>query len=160
MDAYSTEPEEQPTGQMSFLEHLDELRKRLVNSVVFVVVAFMACWFISQDIYNFLSVPIRRALSEASRREVPVEGLTGDEKVLPLTDLKEGDSGRYIFDQSTKIGTSVVAPGTSVLAVVAPSTKTVSRSLYERADLHKRRDNPERGETARYARAWHCQPAR
>ena len=69
MDAYQIESEEQPTGQMSFLEHLDELRKRLVNSVVFIVVAFMACWFVSQDIYNFLSVPIRRALSEASRRE-------------------------------------------------------------------------------------------
>jgi sec-independent protein translocase protein TatC len=122
MEENPTIQEEPPTGQMSFLEHLDELRKRLVNSVIFVVIAFLACWFVSQDIYNFLSVPIRRALSEASRREVPVEGLTGDEKVLPLTDLKEGDSGRYIFDQSTKIGVSVVAPGTSVLAIVSPST--------------------------------------
>lgn len=105
---------------MSFLEHLDELRKRLTRSVVFVVVAFMACWFVSQDIYNFLSVPIRRALSEASRREVPVQGLTGDEKVLPLAELKNGDKGRYVFDRSTKLGISVVSPGTSVMAVVAP----------------------------------------
>lgn len=111
--------EEPITGQMSFLEHLDELRKRLVRSVIFIVLAFLGCWFVSQDIYNFLSVPIRRALSEAARREVPVQGLTGDEKVLPLTDLKEGDSGRYIFDRSTKLGVTVVAPGTSVLAVVA-----------------------------------------
>jgi sec-independent protein translocase protein TatC len=120
----NTEPvqEEPITGQMSFLEHLDELRKRLVRSVIFIVLAFLACWFVSQDIYNFLSVPIRRALSEAARREVPVQGLTGDEKVLPLTDLKEGDSGRYIFDRSTKLGVTVVAPGTSVLAVVAPFT--------------------------------------
>jgi len=116
--------EEEIGGHMSFLDHLDELRKRLVRSVVFVVLAFMACWFVSEDIYNFLSVPIRQALSEASRREIPVEGRTGDEKVLPLTDLKEGDSGRYIFDRSTKLGPSVVAPGTSVQAVVAPFTGT------------------------------------
>lgn len=112
--------EESGGGQMSFLDHLDELRKRLTRSVVFVVVAFMACWFVSQDIYNFLSVPIRRALSEASRREVPVQGLTGDEKVLPLAELKDGDKGRYVFDRSTKLGISVVSPGTSVMAVVAP----------------------------------------
>lgn len=119
MDNTESIHEEPLTGQMSFLDHLDEVRKRLVRSVVFIVIAFLGCWFVSQDIYNFLSVPIRRALSEAARREVPVQGLTGNEKVLPLTDLKEGDTGRYIFDRSTKLGVSVVAPGTSVLAVVS-----------------------------------------
>jgi sec-independent protein translocase protein TatC len=122
MDENPEEQERQIGGQMSFLEHLDELRKRLVRSVIFVTVAFLGCWFVSGYIYNFLSVPIRRALSEAARREVPVEGRTGDEKMLPLTDLKEGDTGRYIFDQSTKLGTTVVSPGTSVMAVVAPFT--------------------------------------
>lgn len=107
---------------MSFLEHLDELRKRLVRSVVFIVLAFLACWFVSENIYNFLSIPIRRALSEAARREVPIEGVTGQEKITPLTDLKEGDSGRYIFDKSTKLGITVVSPGTSVLAVVSSFT--------------------------------------
>ena len=76
--------EEQLGKQMSFLEHLDEFRRRLVNSVIIIVIAFMVCWFVSDKIYNFLSVPIRQALSEANRREVPVEGLTGNEKVLPL----------------------------------------------------------------------------
>ena len=101
-------------GQMSFLEHLDELRKRLVNSVVIIVVAFFFCWFVSGYIYEFLEVPIRRALSEAERRDLPVNGVTGNEKIAPLTALKEGDQGRFVFDQATKIGTSVVQPGTSV----------------------------------------------
>ena len=110
---------EEPLGkQMSFLEHLDEFRRRLVNSVVIIVIAFMLCWFVSDKIYNFLSVPIRKALSEANRREVPVEGFTGDEKVLPLSNLAEGDAGRYVFDRSTKLGVGVVSPGTSVLAKV------------------------------------------
>ena len=101
-------------GQMSFLEHLDELRKRLVNSVVIIVIAFFFCWFVSGYIYEFLEVPIRRALSEAERRDLPVSGATGNEKIMPLTALKEGDHGRFVFDQATKIGTSVVQPGTSV----------------------------------------------
>lgn len=110
-------------GQMSFLAHLDEFRKRLVKSAIFVVIAIILCWFVSGEIYNFLSVPIRQALSEAERREVPVEGLTGDEKVLPLNNLKQGDSGRYIFNQSTTLGTGVVSPGTSVLAKVETDSK-------------------------------------
>ena len=110
---------ERLSGEMSFLDHLDELRKRLVSSVIIVLVAFVLCWFVSDKIYDFLSVPIRRALSEAQRREVPIQGLTGNEKILPLTELKEGETVRYVFDHATKIGVSVLSPGTSVQAVVA-----------------------------------------
>jgi sec-independent protein translocase protein TatC len=110
--------EEELGGQMSFLEHLDEFRRRLVNSVIIIVIAFLLCWFVSDKIYNFLSVPIRQALSEAERRAVPVEGLTGNEKVLPLSNLREGDIGRYVFAQSTTLGAGVVAPGTSISAKV------------------------------------------
>jgi sec-independent protein translocase protein TatC len=106
-------------GQMSFLEHLDELRKRLVNSVIIIVIAFFICWFFSDKIYNFLSVPIRRALSEASRRDLPIKGLNGDEKVLTIDNLKENDEGRYIFDDSFNLGGTVVSPGTSTRAKVA-----------------------------------------
>lgn len=102
--------------QMSFLEHLDEFRRRLINSVIIIIIAFLLCWFVSGKIYNFLSVPIRQALSEAERRDVPVQGLTGNEQVLSLDNLREGDTGRYVFDQATKLGVSVVSPGTSVQA--------------------------------------------
>ena len=108
---------------MSFLEHLDELRKRLVNSVIIIVVAFTICWFVSDRIYDFLSVPIRQALSEAARRELPISGVTGDEKLLPLSGIREGDGGRYIFDRSTKLGATVVVPGSSVLAQVSRDTE-------------------------------------
>ncbi len=105
-------------SQMSFMDHLDELRRRLVNSVIIVVIAFMLCWFVSDKIYNFLSVPIRYALSEAERRELPIEGLTGDEKVLPINNLREGETGRYVFDRATKLGVNVISPGTSIQAIV------------------------------------------
>ncbi len=109
---------EELSKQMSFLEHLDEFRRRLVNSVIIVVIAFMLCWFVSDKIYNFLSVPIRQALTEANRREVTVEGKTGNEKVLSINTLAEGETGRYVFDKSTTLGIGVVSSGTSVLARV------------------------------------------
>jgi sec-independent protein translocase protein TatC len=118
MKSEITNQEEQLGKQMSFLEHLDEFRRRLVNSVIVVVIAFLLCFFVSDVIYDFLSVPIRRALSEANRREVPVEGLTGNEKVLSLNALTEGNTGRYVFDKATTLGVGVVSSGTSVSAKV------------------------------------------
>ena len=113
-----TVQEQVVNGQMTFLDHLDELRKRLVNSVVIITLAFIACWFVSDRIYNFLSIPIRQALSEASRKNIEVTGINGSEQVLPISELKEGDSGRYLFDQATKLGSAVVGPGTTVDATV------------------------------------------
>lgn len=110
--------EEELGAQMSFLDHLDEFRKRLVKSVIVIVLAFCLCWFLSDKIYNFLSIPIRQALTEAERRSIPVEGLTGNEKVVSLSNLQEGDVGRFVFDQATTLGIGVVSPGTSVLGKV------------------------------------------
>ncbi|HWS89888.1 MAG TPA: twin-arginine translocase subunit TatC [Pyrinomonadaceae bacterium] len=106
-------------GQMSFLEHLDELRRRLIRSMIFVLVALVLCWFVSGPIYRFLSAPMNRALAEASQRPVPLQGLTGGERILPLGDIREGDAGRYVFDETTKLGTAVVPPGASVAVRVA-----------------------------------------
>jgi sec-independent protein translocase protein TatC len=109
--------EEELSGQMSFLDHLDEFRRRLVKSVIILVIAFGLCFAVSGKIYDFLSVPIRKALSEASRRDIPIEGLTGDEKVLTLSNLQEGEAVNYVFDRATKLGgVSVVSPGTTVKA--------------------------------------------
>ncbi len=115
---YEESNNEELGGQMSFMGHLDELRRRLVNSVIILVIAFTLCWFVSDKIYDFLAIPIRQALSSAERREVPVKGLTGNEKVLSLDNLKEGDTGRYVFDRATKLGITIVSPGTSVAAKV------------------------------------------
>jgi sec-independent protein translocase protein TatC len=110
--------EEELGGQMSFLDHLDELRSRLIRSAVFIFVALCACWFVSDHIYNFLALPVKQALAEAQRRELPVGGLTGQEKVLPLSALKENDAGRYVFGEATKLGQSMIPAGASVMARV------------------------------------------
>src|SRR6266851_4296560 len=111
--------EEELGGQMSFLEHLDELRRRLIRSFIFVFLAASVAWFFSDRIYNFLAVPVERALAEAQRRQVPINGLTGNEKILPLTSVKENDVGRYIFSEETKLGASVIPVGASVMARAA-----------------------------------------
>ncbi len=119
MELSAGKNEEELGGQMSFLEHFDEFRRRLVRSALVVGVAFCVCWFFSDRIYNFLAIPVQRALTEAQRSEVPLVGKTGNEKLLPLSALKEGDSGIYIFERATNIGNVVVAAGTSVFATVS-----------------------------------------
>ncbi len=58
----SKDETEELGGQMSFLDHLDELRRRLIRSIVFVFIATSVCWFFSERIYRFLAVPVERAL--------------------------------------------------------------------------------------------------
>ena len=84
--------EEEPGGQMSFLDHLDELRRRIIRCVIFVFVAFFGCWFVSDHIYNFLAIPVQRALAEAQRHQVDISGLKGDE-TLATTNLNQLATG-------------------------------------------------------------------
>jgi sec-independent protein translocase protein TatC len=58
---------EKETGKMSFLEHLDELRKRLVHIVTYIGVGFLVCWFFSKPIYDFLALPITKALPDGTK---------------------------------------------------------------------------------------------
>jgi sec-independent protein translocase protein TatC len=62
---------------------------------------------------------VRRALADAAQRPVALQGLTGQEAILPLSAVKEGEGGRYVFAEATKLGTSVIPAGGSVLARVA-----------------------------------------
>jgi sec-independent protein translocase protein TatC len=60
------EPENE-TGKMSFLEHLDELRKRLVHVVVYVSVGFLVSIFFARPIYDFLALPITSNLPDGGK---------------------------------------------------------------------------------------------
>ncbi len=61
-----TPPEEELT-RMSLLGHLEELRRRIVRSLIAVAVVFAACWVFVERIAEFLAQPIYRALPEGSR---------------------------------------------------------------------------------------------
>ena len=53
----------EPGGKMSFLEHLDELRKRLIMCVVALVVGCILSFFFITDIFNFVIGPLKAMLS-------------------------------------------------------------------------------------------------
>jgi sec-independent protein translocase protein TatC len=115
--------EEELGGQMSFLEHLDELRSRLIRSILFVFIACSVCWFFSDRIYSFLAIPVERALAEAQRHQMPMAGLSGNMNVTSLSSLKEGDAGRYLFPEETKLGNNIIPAGASVMARVLKDTQ-------------------------------------
>ncbi len=58
------EPEEE-SGKMSFLEHLDELRRRLVRIITYLGIGFLACFYFSKQIYHFISIPMLKTLAGA-----------------------------------------------------------------------------------------------
>lgn len=51
-------------GRMTFLEHLDEFRKRIMRSVIAVVVTFCVAWIFREQIYGFLAVPIHAVVDK------------------------------------------------------------------------------------------------
>jgi sec-independent protein translocase protein TatC len=47
--------------RMSFLEHLEELRVRLIRCMLSLVVGFAVCWYFHEQIFRFLTHPLRVA---------------------------------------------------------------------------------------------------
>lgn len=60
INAEEKEKESMPT--MGFLDHLEELRKRIIYSVIAVAVGFGACWGYREQIYGIMQKPIMDAL--------------------------------------------------------------------------------------------------
>src|SRR5262245_50844832 len=50
--------------KMSFLEHLEELRVRLIHAAVALCVGFALCWNWREEIFHFLTAPLRKAFPE------------------------------------------------------------------------------------------------
>ncbi len=60
--AASGDSEKEPMPTMGFLDHLEELRKRLVYSIVAVGVGFGVCWGYHEKIYAVMQKPIMEVL--------------------------------------------------------------------------------------------------
>jgi sec-independent protein translocase protein TatC len=54
-------------GRMSFLEHLEELRKRIINACLGIAVGIGLSFFFIQTIYDFLTAPAISTLPEGSK---------------------------------------------------------------------------------------------
>ncbi len=54
-------------NEMSFFEHLGELRKRILYSIFFILVFFIVSWFFVDEIYNILSQPVLKLMPEGQK---------------------------------------------------------------------------------------------
>ena len=68
-DSDDGEPEPPGMGKMSFLDHLDELRRRLFNCIIAVLGGFVVCWTYADDIYRALARPLTDVLHELKMDE-------------------------------------------------------------------------------------------
>ena len=59
---------------MSFLDHLEELRKRIINSLIAIAVAFGVCWWFSLALFKAVSRPINLAGVSSLVASTPTEG--------------------------------------------------------------------------------------
>jgi len=118
-ESYDRDGSSREQGSMSFLEHLDELRKRLIRSAMFMLVAFMACWFVSDKIYQFLEVPVRAAMLEA--KKISAVTLTGLSRTR-LNDLQDGQKAKFLFPADARIDDTLVPGGTTLDVQVKRAT--------------------------------------
>jgi sec-independent protein translocase protein TatC len=64
-----TAPEEEEGGQMTFFEHLVELRKRIINSLIAIGVGAFVGVFVAKYVINFVNKPILKALAQAGQQQ-------------------------------------------------------------------------------------------
>lgn len=63
-DGFFDERERELGGRMSFLDHLDELRKRIFHALISVIITFVAAWVFREQIFGFLSAPIKEVVDQ------------------------------------------------------------------------------------------------
>jgi sec-independent protein translocase protein TatC len=61
--AASSQGDAESMPTMGFLDHLEELRKRLVNSIIAVGIGLGICWWKVEKIYDFMQRPIKQVLA-------------------------------------------------------------------------------------------------
>jgi sec-independent protein translocase protein TatC len=61
----STTLDEEPAGAMTFFEHLTELRKRIINSLISIGIGAGIGWFVAPYFVNWITKPMLKALGDA-----------------------------------------------------------------------------------------------
>ncbi len=51
-------------NNLTFWEHLEELRKRIIYSIIIIIIGFLASWVYSKKIYEFIAMPVLRFLKD------------------------------------------------------------------------------------------------
>jgi len=61
----TTTPDDEPAGAMTFFEHLTELRKRIINSLISIGIGAGIGWFVAPYFVNWITKPMLKALGDA-----------------------------------------------------------------------------------------------
>jgi sec-independent protein translocase protein TatC len=61
-DDLETAADDEMGGKMSFLDHLDELRRRIIYAVLSIGIGFVIAFFFINDIFNFVMRPMQQLL--------------------------------------------------------------------------------------------------
>ena len=99
--------EEMEESSMSFLDHLDELRRRLIRCALFVMIAFFVCWGLSGQIYHFLEIPVKAAMLEAQK----ISGIDLSATTTTLDAVPDDTLVQFSFPGDAKVGDTVVRAG-------------------------------------------------
>lgn len=105
--------EVEEAGTMGFLDHLDELRRRIFYVVAFVAVAFIVCWGFADAIYGFLAKPVAEALRASRLAQVK-----GNAPLSSPAELPDDAQVVYVFGAGVVIDGVTIPPGTTVPARV------------------------------------------
>jgi sec-independent protein translocase protein TatC len=112
--------------QMSFLDHLDELRNRLIKSVIAIAIAFGLGFAFSGRIYDFLAVPVKTEARKARlSRETKLFG--PDTRPALTKNIKEGQTLQYTFALDSVVENVKIPAGTTIGAkIVSQNGKLVA----------------------------------
>src|SRR5438874_7132774 len=79
--------QEELHGQMSFLDHLEELRKRIIHSLIAVGVALGVCWTFADTLFRAVSRPINKAGISSLVVSTPTEGFNLELKLALMASI-------------------------------------------------------------------------
>jgi sec-independent protein translocase protein TatC len=68
VDGAEAPEEERELRKMSFLEHLEELRKRLMISMIAIGGGFLLCWHYAERIFGFIQLPLTEFLPAGDKK--------------------------------------------------------------------------------------------
>ncbi|HKX28330.1 MAG TPA: twin-arginine translocase subunit TatC [Blastocatellia bacterium] len=95
---------------MSFLDHLDELRTRIMYSAASIALAFGLCFYFSKEIYDFLAKPVVIQLQKVRQaQQKAINSQTRPEQ------LQDGQIIQFTFPQETAVNGIKIPLGTPIL---------------------------------------------
>src|SRR5258708_33244439 len=62
----SKKPTRSPDGRMTLIEHLTELRTRIIRSLIAIALGAVVAWFLYPHIFNLLIHPYRQVIGDSS----------------------------------------------------------------------------------------------